>query len=62
MNKEGNLVGKRGRDALHFECRNKAMGKIKRKRVSMWKKHLNRIKAIQKRKEGENRRNAEGEE
>lgn len=44
MNKERNPVGKRGGDALHFGYRSKAMKKIWQKRLSMWKKHLNRIK------------------
>lgn len=34
MNRERNPVGKSGRDALHCECRNKAMEKIK------WKKSV----------------------
>lgn len=48
MNKERNPVGKRGGDALHFGHRNKTMEKIERKRVSMWKQHLNRIKPFRK--------------
>lgn len=48
MNKERNPVRRRGGDAPHFGCRNKAMEKIKWKRVSMWKKHLNRIKPFRK--------------
>lgn len=48
MNKERNPVGKRDRDALHFGYRSKAMKKIWQKRLSMWKKHLNRIKPFRK--------------
>lgn len=48
MNKERNPLGKRGGEALHFGCRNKAMETIKQKRVSMWKKHLNKMKPFRK--------------
>lgn len=41
-------MGKRGGVALHFGYRNKAMEKIWQKRLSMWKKHLNRIKSFRK--------------
>lgn len=47
--KEGNPVGKRGGDALHFGCRTKQWKKSNG-RVSMWKKHLNRIKPFRKAK------------
>lgn len=53
MNKEKNPVGRRGGgDTLHFECRNKAMEKNKKKRVSMRNKHLNRVKLFRKDKGG----------
>lgn len=47
MDKEKNPVGKRGEDALHFEYRNNTMEKSNGK-VSMWKKHLNRIEPLRK--------------
>lgn len=48
MNEERNPVGKRIGDSLHFEYRNKTVEKIWQERLSMWKKHLSRIKSFRK--------------